>query len=131
MKINKVKQSYKMARTTLDNLALTNSDFRMWVDAMTSKPDPGRYIMLIVDADKFKPFLTESEIERFNEYLMNGGPLPEWMKISQQSQSQADKIIQQTQKRVAALGGMTVMCDACSSPQPMGTKCFKTGAYHM
>ena len=131
MKISKAKQSYKMAQTTLDNLACTNSEFRMWINAMTSNPDPHRYLMLINDSRKFNKFLTESEIERFNKYLMNGDPTPEWIKISQQSQSQAEKIIQKTQKTVAALGGMTVMCDACGSPQPMGTKCFKTGAYHM
>jgi hypothetical protein len=131
MKLSKVKQSYKMEQTTLDNLARTNSNFRMWINAINSKPDPCRHLMLVVDGDKFKELLTESEKVRFNEYLKNGGPTPEWIKISQQSQSQTEKIIQLTQETVAALDGMTVMCDACGGPQPMGTKCFKTGTYHM
>ena len=120
-----------MAQTTLDNLACTNSEFRMWISAMTSNPDPCRHLTLIVDADKFKQYLTECEIVRLNDFLMYGGPPPEWMKKSHQSQSQAEKIIQKTQRTVAALGGMTVMCNACGIKQPMGTKCFKNGTYHM
>ena len=117
-----------MAQTTLEALARTSPGFRMWLNALTSNPDPHRYIMLICDGDKFEKLLTESEKVRFNEYLMNEGPTPEWVKISQQSQSQAEKIIQLAQRTAV---GMTVMCDACGGQQPKGTKCFKTGAYHM
>jgi hypothetical protein len=118
-------------KITLNDLACTSPDFRMWINAMTSNPDHHRYIMLIGDSGKFEKLLTESEKVRFNAYLMNEGPTPEWVKISQQSQSQAEKIIQLAQRTVGALGGMTVMCDACGGQQPKGTKCFKTGAYHM
>lgn len=120
-----------MEQTTLDNLARTNPDFRMWINAMTSNPDPRQHLTLIVDADKFKKYLTESEKKRLDKFFTEGGPLPEWMKNSHQSQSQAEEIIQQQQQIVAALGEMTVMCAACGIKQPKGTKCFKTGAYHM
>ena len=120
-----------MEKQTLLELAQSNTLFQKWIREFTSNRDLSRMHQLLFDGDQFRELLIKSEEEKMNKFLMNGDPAPEWVKICQQAQTPNDKIIETTQQKIAALGGMTVMCFACGNEQPLGTKCFKSGAYHI
>ncbi len=118
-------------KLTLLELATSNPSFQKWTREYTSTHDLSRMHQLLFAGDQFRELLIKSEEEKMDKFLMDGGPAPDWVKICQQAQTPNDKIIETTQKTIAALGGMTVMCFECGSEQPMGTKCYKSDAYHM
>ncbi len=118
-------------KLTLLELAKSNKSFQKWTREYTSTHDLSRMDQLLFAGDQFRELLIKSEEEKMDKFLMDGGPAPDWVKICQQAQTPNDKIMETTQKTIAALGGMTVMCLACGNEQPLGTKCYKSGAYHM
>jgi hypothetical protein len=118
-------------KQTLLELAQSNKSFQKWTREFTSARDLSRIHQLLFDGDQFRKLLIKSEENEMDKFLMDGGPAPEWVKICQQAQTPNDKIIETTQKTIAALGGMTVMCFACGNEQPLGTKYFKSSAYHI
>ena len=118
-------------KQTLLELAQSNTLFQKWTREFTSTNNFSRMHQLLFDGDQFRKLLIKSEEEKMDKFLMDGGPAPEWVKVCQQAQTPEEKIIETTQKKIAVFEGMTVMCFACGNEQPLGTKCFKSGAYHM
>jgi hypothetical protein len=120
-------------KQTLLELAQSNESFQKWTREFTSTHDLSRMHQLLFAGDQFRKLLIKGEEDKMDKFLMDGGPAPDWVKVCQQAQTPEDKIIETTQKTIAALGGMTVMCLACGSKQPLGTKCFKSDAsvYHI
>lgn len=111
---------------TLLQLAQGNPLFQQWVKEVVSNTNPVRTFTLLYDGDQFRPLLLPSEEERFDSFFRDGGPLPDWVNVCRQNQNPLENV-----QKITAINKMTVMCDACGNAQPMGTKCFKTGNYHM
>ncbi len=68
-------------KLTLLELAKSNDSFQRWTREYINTHDWSRKHTLIFAGNQFKKLLIKSEEEKMDEFLMDEGPAPDWVKI--------------------------------------------------
>jgi len=119
-------------KLTLVELARTNTEFQNLI----FKLKKSGILSILHDSDKFRPLLTDEAVREMDNYFMEGGPAPDWIRVGEEairqasSDRSADAIIATMQRRSIA-SNMDMYCFDCNKQVYLGTKCSETGMYHM
>ena len=119
-------------KLTLVELARTNTEFQNLIFKLKKSGT----LSILFDSDKFRPLLTDEAVREMDNYFMEGGPDPDWIRVGEEairqasSDRSADAIIATMQRRSIA-SNMDMYCFDCNKQVYLGTKCSETGMYHM